>query len=129
MTMKKHILIVEDSLPAMMVEKMLMQNLDCQVDCASNGQEALELAKRNHANYHLILMDIGLPDMTGIEVSQLIRKYEHETHVAPIPIVAVTGNDDPTQHKLCIETGMNEVVVKPLSKELAASLLLKYAPA
>ena len=124
--MKKHVLLVEDSIPAMMIEKMLMQNLDCEVDCAATGKEALELAEKNHATYHLILMDLGLPDMDGTEVSQLIRKYENDAHVTPVPIIAVTGNEDPTQHQLCIDIGMNEVVIKPLLKEKAASLLLKY---
>lgn len=125
--MKNHILIVEDSLPAMMVEKMMMEDLDCEVDCAETGKDAVELVKKNHSAYDLILMDLGLPDFGGIEVSKIIREYENNGHVTQVPIIAVTGNDDPAQHELCLETGMNEVVVKPLLKEQAASLLLKYA--
>ncbi len=46
--MKKHILIVEDSIPAMIVEKILMENLDCEVDCADTGKNAVELVENNH---------------------------------------------------------------------------------
>lgn len=122
--MKKYILIVEDSLPAMMVEKMLMTGLDCDVDCADTGKEAVALAEKNH--YDVILMDLGLPDIDGIEASKMIRKHEHDAHTSSAPIVAVTGNVDPTQHQACLDIGMNEVFVKPLTKEMAKSILLKY---
>lgn len=65
--MRKHILVVEDSMPAMMVEKMLMSSLNCEVDCAKTGKEALLLVEQTHANYNLILMDLGLPDMDGLK--------------------------------------------------------------
>ena len=124
--MKKHILIVEDSIPAMFVEKMLMKNLNCKVDGASNAKDAIELVKKNNTHYDLILMDLGLPDMDGIEASKIIRKYENNEHINKVPIVAVTGNADPTQHQACLDIGMNEVIVKPLTKEIANSILLKY---
>lgn len=122
-----HVLIVEDSIPAMVVEKMLMENLNCKVDSVSTGKEAVDLVQKNHSLYNMILMDLGLPDFNGIEAVKLIREYEALKKMAKIPIIAVTGNADPEQHEVCLNTGMNEVIVKPLTKESAASLLTKFS--
>lgn len=120
--MKKHILIVEDNMIAMMVEKQLMESLDCLVDSAQSGEEAMELIKMHQ--YDLILMDIGLPGMDGIETTRKIRSYEEEMDTNTTPIVAVTGNADQNQYAICIEAGMHDVIVKPLKFDLAKSILL-----
>lgn len=119
--MKKHVLIVEDNEIALYIEKKLMENLDCEVDGALTGEEAIVLTEKNQ--YDLILMDIGLPGIDGIETTRRIRLSEEVKQLDFTPIVAVTGNADQSQRTLCMEAGMNNVVVKPLSVEMAKSIL------
>ena len=118
----KKILIVEDNAIALYVEKALMESLDCEVDSALSGEEAVELAERNQ--YDLILMDLGLPGIDGIEATRKIRVSEAENHRDLTPIVAVTGNADQSQHTICMDAGMNAVIVKPLQTDIAKSILL-----
>ena len=70
-------------------------------------------------------MDIGLPGIDGIEATRNIRQREKEKQCVLTHIVAVTGNADQSQHTLCTEAGMNDVIVKPLSTDAAKSILLK----
>lgn len=122
--MKKHILIVEDNHIAQLTEKAILENEGLIVDCAESGELALSLIEKNH--YDLILMDLGLPGIDGIETTKTIRAYEAKNKMVSVPIVAVTGNADPSQHKLCTEVGMNAVIVKPLSLANAKSLVSNY---
>jgi two-component system, sensor histidine kinase len=116
-----HILIVEDNPTAATVQKMLMVRFNCEVDMAVTGEEAVDLAKKIH--YDLILMDLGLPGIDGIQACQAIRKYEQDTHKNTVPMVAVTANADPQQHLLCEQAGMNDVITKPLTPDKAQHIL------
>ncbi len=68
-------------------------------------------------------MDIGLPGIDGIETTRQIRLHEKEGSNGSTHIVAVTGNADQSQHKLCIDAGMDDVLVKPLVADAAKSIL------
>lgn len=125
--MKQHILIVEDNSTALLVEKMLMRTLNCEVDGVESGNEALQLITKRHDEYTLVLLDLGLPDIDGTEVCKKIREFESNAHTNHIPIIAVTGNNDLTEHQKCLDVGMEEVVTKPLTKERASALLIKYS--
>ncbi len=116
-----HILIVEDNLTAMIVEKAIMENIGCEVDCAESGSQALDTFKKNH--YDLILMDIGLPDIDGIEVTREIRELELAQNIPATPIVAVTGNNDASQQYKCMTIGMNGVYSKPFTSKEAECIL------
>lgn len=119
--MIKHILIVEDNATALYSEKTLMEKLGCIVTSAKTGEEAVELFKNNH--YELILMDLGLPGISGIEATRQMRTYEQNEQRTPTPIIAVTGSIDHDQHQRCIEAGMKEVCTKPFTIETAHHLV------
>ncbi|MBA2655449.1 MAG: response regulator [Tatlockia sp.] len=119
--MKKRILIVEDDNIAMTVHRILMEELDCQVDCVTSGEMAINSTQNNQ--YDLILMDLGLPGIDGIETARKIRLFENENHKNIVPIVAVTGNADPSQQALCMDAGMNDVIEKPLTLDIAKSII------
>ncbi len=121
-TMKKYILIVEDNTSTLFIQKTLMENLGCKVDCAETGEIAVDLFERN--TYDLILMDIGLPGMDGIEATHQIRAYEQAKRLPLTPIVAVTAESDPVQHEQYIAAGMKEVSTKPFTLEAAQYILL-----
>lgn len=106
-----HVLVVEDNLPAAMAVKIALQPFKCKLDFAENGKEAIK--KANSKNYNLILMDIGLPDIGGIEVTKKIRGFKN-TRKSKVPIVALTGHaDNPEMRQQCFNAGMQEVLSKP----------------
>ena len=119
------ILLVEDQLIPAKVTELLLAGLNCTIDIAKNGQLALEYAKSNH--YELILMDIGLPDKSGKEVTRQIRDWEilQNKHT---PIVALTAHVGDENQKECFQAGMEAVLSKPLSKEMALYLLNSFVP-
>lgn len=124
-TGQKHILIVEDNKIATTVQKGILERLDCKVDCVETGEEAIELASKH--NYDLILMDLGLPGIDGIEATKKIRANnikEHSNHL--VPIVAVTANENADEHEVCLKNGMSEVICKPFTADKAKKVLSHY---
>lgn len=122
-TEKPHILVVEDQPLAANVVQELLIKLDCSVDIAVNGEVAIKQAKNN--NYNLILMDIGLPDIDGYEVSRQIRLNES---VQRVPIIGLTAHLDAKKKQEGLNAGMNLVLTKPLLQEAAINLLRDFIP-
>ncbi len=102
------ILIVEDNLVnAKVLERMVMK-MNHPVDIAHSGLEALAAVEKR--SYALILMDVQMPDMDGIQVTEEIRRRNITT-----PIIAVTANSDSSVRRDCRLAGMNDFLVKPVS--------------
>lgn len=121
-TGEKRILLVEDEALASYMAASILKQLGYEVDCASAGKQALMLAKEH--SYVLILMDLGLPDIDGLDVTKQIRLYESGvTKELPVPIVALTAHEDPIKKLHCLEAGVNNVLKKPLTKENAQDIL------
>lgn len=117
---RNKVLVVEDNAIAQKVAKTLLNSLDCQVEVASSGQEAIENIKQNH--YDLIFMDIGLGEgADGYEVTRQIRKQEKENEHTPI--VALTAHAAEENKQNCIEAGMDAVLSKPITKTHASNIL------
>jgi len=104
----KKILLVEDERIAQIVNKMLLEELGYRLDIAENGQQAFDMAQSN--DYCLIFMDIGLPDINGIEVTLKIRGCEKARR---IPIVALTAFMQADLEEKCLAAGMDQVLTKP----------------
>jgi CheY-like chemotaxis protein len=117
---KKYILLVEDNVVAIKIAEKMLKLLGCEVDCAVDGDEAIELAIANH--YDGICMDIGLPKVSGDMASKAIRGYEAE-HLKPVPIIALTGNNAPDEIAKYLEAGMQKVFSKPFTIEKAKEFL------
>ncbi|GKS62684.1 sensor histidine kinase [Candidatus Nitrosocosmicus sp.] len=119
------VLVVEDSYPAAIGVRNLLSRLDCTVDIAETGKKALACV--NEKAYALILMDVGLPDMSGIEVAQAIRALS-DSKKAAIPIVALTGHaNSEAQRQQCLSAGMNDVMAKPAQRLTLQSVLNRWA--
>lgn len=120
------VLVVEDNFIAQTVAKKLLSNMNCQVDVAPSGVDALALCENNH--YDLIFMDIGLGEgMDGYEVTNHIRTKSNATKNVPIIALTAHGGDESKQR--CIEAGMDAVLTKPLTQAHAADILKSFIPA
>jgi len=108
-----HILIVDDNATNRVVAQALCEMFGCTSECAEDGMEALEAVQNRH--FDLILMDIKMPRMDGVQATRAIRALtgpERDT-----PIVALTANADPDDAKAYLALGMAAVVEKPIKPE------------
>ena len=114
----KNILLVEDNLMNRLVANNLLKRYQVLVTQANNGEEALDKLKSK--SFDLILMDLQMPVMDGLEATRLIRKQNHRT-----PIVALTANAFKSEIDSCFEAGMNDFATKPFEVEVLLSTIVK----
>lgn len=114
------VLLVEDNPLTQKVTKLVLEGLNCQVDVASSGEDALVMFNEQ---YQLILMDLGLPQIDGIEVTRQIR---NKVQGKEIPIVAITAHALDSDKKQCYEAEMNDVIIKPISLDSLRVVLSRY---
>lgn len=118
---KEVILVVEDDEVSRRLALRQLSNLGFKAHCAVNGKEAIERLSRN--SYSLILMDLQMPVMGGIEATKAIRELEQSTHLPRIPIVALTANPD---RDLCLKAGMDDFIFKPASLDEIREVLNRW---
>ncbi|KTD35423.1 sensory histidine-kinase / response regulator [Legionella moravica] len=124
--MTKHILVVEDNHIASKMQKIILEGMGFEVDCAMTGEEGVDLALNK--KYDLIIMDIGLPGIDGIESTIKIRMDQSRINNTLTPIVAVTANEEPLKREQCLEAGMDDVFSKPFTPETARELVARFFP-
>jgi len=108
-----HVLVVDDNATNRMVAEALCEMFDCTSESAEDGVEALEAARSGR--FDLILMDIKMPRMDGVQATRAIRELPGKAGKAPI--IALTANADPEDAKGYIAAGMSCVVEKPIKAE------------
>lgn len=107
--MKKNVLVVEDNkFNQKLIETQLSQ-LNVNTMFAFEGEQALTMLSEN--TYNFIFTDCAMEGVDGYELTRKIRKSK--LHYADIPIIAITGNENNKQ--ACLDIGMNEVLIKPIS--------------
>jgi signal transduction histidine kinase/CheY-like chemotaxis protein len=114
-----HILVAEDNKVNQKVVRMQLKKLGLDVDVANNGQEALQAVQEK--TYDLVLMDVLMPEMDGLEATKQIRATL--PHNAQPRIVALTGGTSPEEKAECIEAGMDDVLTKPIRVQKLKDLL------
>ena len=128
MTTSPHILIVDDNATNRVVAQALCEMFGCTSETAEDGVEALAAVQERQ--FDLVLMDIKMPRMDGVQATQAIRALTGP--VSAIPIVALTANADPEDAKKYIACGMAAVVEKPIKPErlrMAMNAALEQATA
>ena len=128
MTTSPHILIVDDNATNRVVAQALCEMFGCTSETAEDGVEALAAVQERQ--FDLVLMDIKMPRMDGVQATQAIRALDGP--VGSIPIVALTANADPEDAKKYLATGMAAVVEKPIKPErlrMAMNAALEQATA
>ena len=109
-----NILVVEDNLINRKLIVRILQKRGYLVDTANDGKEAVQ--KLFHNNYDLVLMDIQMPEMDGIEATELIRKKEKEKNLKMIPIIALTAYAMKGDKERFLKAGMNSYISKPIKQ-------------
>jgi CheY-like chemotaxis protein/HPt (histidine-containing phosphotransfer) domain-containing protein len=114
------ILLVEDNEINRLVAQNTFKYYNCIVKEAVNGIEAIE--KLKHEDFDIILMDIQMPEMDGLEATRIIR---NELNIQT-PIIALTANAFKTEIEKCKAIGMNDYITKPFEESVLLKLISKY---
>jgi PAS domain S-box-containing protein len=129
-THRLSILVAEDNEINALLMRSLLSRLGHHVVITTNGEEALESwqsAESASAPYDLVLMDIQMPRLDGIETTKRIRGCEAGKRVRPTPILALTANTLVEDRYACFEAGMDGFLVKPLDRDKLAEALAGLA--
>lgn len=117
------ILLAEDNRVNQLFASELMSEWGADLDIADNGQIALELYLKNH--YDIILMDIQMPELDGIDATHIIR-HQFPKNKQNIPIIAITANSKNGDEQKFKEYGMNDVIFKPYSSTKLYKIIHKH---
>lgn len=119
------ILVAEDNVINQIVTVRLLQKIGYTADMVTNGMEAVEALSR--IRYAGVLMDCQMPEMDGYEATRRIR--ERERRDAPrLPIIALTADTMVGIRKRCLGAGMDDVIIKPISRKRLAMVLSRWIP-
>ncbi len=123
MSDKKKILVAEDSSVIINLTKSILQFENFDIIPVRNGNDVLKTLEKNEVV--LVLMDINLPGMDGMECSKLIRANSNAT-ISKLPIIAITGNYKNYTLDEFHKAGINEYLQKPLDYDLLVTTIKKY---
>lgn len=120
-----HILLAEDNDLNWEIAEVLLSSIGATIDRAENGKICVEmLTESKPGSYDVILMDIRMPVMTGLEATVEIRKSEHPDK--DIPIIAMTADAFSDDMKKCLDCGMNAHIAKPIEIDVVKNAILKF---
>ena len=120
--MTVNLLLAEDNKVNQKLALVLLQRLGYVVDLAENGLEAVDASGKKH--YALILMDMQMPVMDGLEATKQIRSGSGLNKQTPI--VALTANAMQSDNDACRAAGMNDFLTKPINRETLTSCLERW---
>lgn len=125
-----HILVADDHSVNRKITVTLVEALECRADVAVDGAEVIDAVQREH--YDLVLLDCQMPDIDGYEAAREIRRLEEQGRVTSqgslghLPIVALTAHTSPADRDRCVQSGMDDFVSKPFTRQTLRGVLRKW---
>ena len=115
------ILLADDNESNRKVTMLMLARLGYEYDAVSNGREAIQAV--SHSHYDIVLMDIVMPEMDGLETARKIRKLGQKG----LKIIGITAYVVPGIREMCLEAGMDDCITKPVRVLELGEVLKKYA--
>ena len=120
------ILLAEDNITNQQVALGILKRLGLRADTVANGAEAVRSLET--LPYDLVLMDVQMPEMDGLEATRRIRDPQSAVQQHEVPIIAMTAHAMRGDRERCLEAGMNDYVTKPVSAQALADALERWLP-
>lgn len=117
------VLVAEDNKINQVIARKFLEKWEIQTVVVNDGQEVLE--KIGKENFDVILMDIHMPELDGIETTRIIRKSDNPA-IADLPIIALTASALEEEIKMILEAGMNDIVTKPFDPLTLYQMIARY---
>ena len=118
-TARLRVLVVDDNHANRLVASCILEERGHQVETAGDGRQAIRLAQANH--YDVILMDVQMPGLDGLEATAVIRAREGGRR--RVPIIAMTAYDLPEDRERCLAAGMDGFLAKPITEPALIALV------
>ena len=119
-----HVLIVDDNAPNVMVAVAMLDMLECTYSVAVNGVQGLQ--KFLSGQYDLILMDVQIPVMSGLETTERIRAIERQNGLKRTPITMMSAHIDNSNMHIGVNAGMDDMIPKPFHPDYFSKMINKY---
>ncbi len=117
----RRVLVVEDNHINRQVAKEILKSFDIICDTADNGAEAIKAIRRRA--YDAVLMDIQMPGLDGLDATRCIRRIPG---MEGLPIIALTAHASREDHDICIKSGMNDYITKPIDQDVMLTALKRW---
>jgi CheY-like chemotaxis protein/anti-sigma regulatory factor (Ser/Thr protein kinase) len=119
-------LLVDDNAVNLMVARLVLQKCwpQATVSTASSGQQALEMVEKQ--TFDMVLMDMIMPDMDGLETTRRLRMHPHPA-LSGLVVIGLTANSAPRDQERCLEAGMNDVLSKPMEPAVVQATVNHWA--
>ncbi|HIJ85926.1 MAG TPA: response regulator, partial [Magnetococcales bacterium] len=118
------VLLVEDTVINQQVAMGMLRRLGLEVTLATNGAEALERVQRD--DYDLVLMDVQMPVMDGLDATRAIRRMEMAQGRGTLPVIAMTAHALEEDRRQCLQAGMDDYLPKPVRWEMLERMLVRW---
>jgi CheY-like chemotaxis protein/HPt (histidine-containing phosphotransfer) domain-containing protein len=120
-----HILLVEDIPTNQLIAREILESFGAIVETADNGRHALEILATPDKRFDIVLMDIQMPEMDGLEATRRIRASGKHPD---LPIIAMTAHAFEEEKLRCQQAGMNDFLSKPIDPSVMQQVLLRWKP-
>ncbi|MFC1592196.1 ATP-binding protein [Thermodesulfobacteriota bacterium] len=120
------ILLVEDSIDNQMLAKTILVKQGFSILIANDGMEAVDIFKDKHAQIDIILMDMQMPRMGGLEATGIIRQCIKDQGLKQLPIIALTAGAMEGDREQCLDAGCDDYLTKPIRKRKLIEMLQKF---
>ncbi|WP_375737733.1 response regulator [Pseudomonas boanensis] len=122
---RPRLLCVDDNPANLLLVQTLLSDMGADVRAVDNGVSAVEAVQRER--FDLVLMDVQMPGMDGIQATATIRRWENEQRMDPVPIIALTAHALANEKRALLQSGMDDYLTKPIGERQLIQVILKWS--